>query len=94
MHMLIILHVVLLVASVILTSGSTLASILGTFVPKLVNMVNIAFTTIGVGAGVILLLDKPLGVRCAALTAYLVAFTLTQIYVRRHNKQLASIATR
>lgn len=90
MHTLIILHVILLIASIALTIGSTGASIFGAHIPKLVNRLNVTFTIVGIGAGIILLLDKPLGVRCAALTAYLMAFTLAQLYIRRRNERFAT----
>lgn len=88
--LLIIAHVVLLCASLIVTTGSAVTAAAGVAVPKLVNILNLAGTSTGLLFGVILLLNKPLDMRCVMLTAYVAAFALAQVYIRRRNNQLAT----
>ncbi len=88
--MLIAIHVALLVISIVATVVSTIAAAFGVQISKMFNRINILVTTVGISAGVILLIDKPLGVRCITLTAYLALFGLTQVYIRRRNKRLSA----
>lgn len=90
MHTLIFVHVILLSISIIATISATSAAVFGVRIPKLLTKINITLTTIGIAAGVGLLADKPLDMRCALLTAYLVMFMFAQAYIYRRNRQLAA----
>ena len=90
MNTLLVLHIAFMVTSIIATLGSTAASMLSTVVSKRFTAANIVVTTLGIISGGVLLLGAPLGAKCAALLAYLVAFVALQLFVVRRNQRLAT----
>lgn len=61
----------------------------GHAVRSAIMRINLIVTITGIGAGVILLLGAPLGVRCLMLTSYLVVFTLAYRFMSRAQASLA-----
>lgn len=90
MNTLLVIHIALMVTSLIATSSSTIASVFSVKIPKPVTAVNIAVTALGIISGSILLLDTPLGAKCAALLAYLAAFMTVQVFIARRNQRLTA----
>lgn len=85
------LHIVLMSASLVATSVMTIAAAASMFVRPSLVRANALMTGIGVLAGVVMIAQNPIGIRCAALFAYLAAFSAAYVYVRRKNQLLATL---
>lgn len=82
------IHITLMSLSLVLTAGTAIAAIMTKRVDVLVRIVSIAVTFIGTTAGVLLLVQNPLDIKCAVLVSYLVAFTYVQYFATRRNQVL------
>lgn len=90
MTIILTLHIALMTASLVATSAMAIAAATSRIVsPRLVRL-NAATTASGVVAGIILIVQNPIGVKCAALFGYVVAFAAVYVYVRRKNHLLTS----
>lgn len=81
-------HITLLAISLVLTGVSAGMAIVSRRVWASLTFFNIFATFIGLAAGVILLANHPITVKCLALVAYLISFVAVQIYVKRRNHAL------
>lgn len=90
MHTLLLsLHIILMAISLVATIGSVIMTARGHAIRLAIMRSNLVVTIAGLGAGVVLLLNAPLGVRCLVLTSYLVAFALTYRFMSRAQAALA-----
>ena len=86
---LVILHAILMTASLLATGVSTLSAFAGYRTPTSLLSCNFVVTTTGVISGILLMLSLPVDVRCIILLGYVVAFALAQVYVMRRNQELS-----
>jgi hypothetical protein len=88
---LLILHVILMMTSLILTPTLTALVAFGKHVSSKVVAANLILTSMGVVAGIFMLLSQPLDIRCAVLVSYLIAFSAAHAFIRR--RSVTSIQT-
>jgi hypothetical protein len=89
MSIILAIHIITFSTSILLTTTSLLQAVLGHSIPQGLVRTNAFITACGVMSGVALLYSSPLGLQCALLFGYVIAFALISAYVARRNKQLA-----
>lgn len=69
-------HIISMIASMIVMSGAVLVALLGKRVAIEMASVGMVATFLGFASGLAMILDTPLSIQCAGLTAYLLAVTV------------------
>jgi hypothetical protein len=89
--LLLVIHITLLSISLLVTMSTTFAAVMGYKVSSTLIRFNMLGTGIGLTAGILLLLQSPLDIKCLILLGYLAAFMASQVYITRRNQAFASV---
>ncbi len=92
MSILLTVHIITFSLSIILTTTSLMRSMLGRIVPQSLLTSGIATTVFGALTGGMLLVNQPLGVQCAVLLGYVLAFIAVSGFISKRNAQFSSAA--
>lgn len=85
MQLILLTHIILLTLSLVATAGMIGAHLLSRAIPTKLIALNAGGTLVGLGAGGILLLFKPLGFDCLLLLGYLLVFSAVQAFLYKKN---------
>lgn len=84
MTTLLTLHIITMIISLTATFVSAISTLFGIKVRRDIILSNYAVTTFGVASGILLLLQAPVGAKCATLLGYAIAFAAVhRLYIRK-----------
>ena len=69
-------------ASVAFTMLSFIVTLMSKPFAQRTQTFNVSVTAIGIASGFLLLLGKPIGVKCAMLISYVAVFAIAQLFIR------------